>query len=189
MENNEPRSFCSSRSRSCVISRPFTAIVPLLRRALGGSRCRMLLHSTLLPQPDSPTMARDLTRAQRKADVAHGLDLSRRGEKADGQIFFTSSSSAKKDHLLKRTCLGRPGSAVEPPDAFSVVISQSSIPEHSRKCRRRGGRVRYPPRCPVIKTVDGDIVRVDVADEGIGGIGGHFLFWRQTDFQHSWNLA
>ena len=30
----------------------------------------------------------DLTRAQRKADVAHGLDLSRRGEKADGQIFY-----------------------------------------------------------------------------------------------------
>ena len=30
----------------------------------------------------------DLTRAQRKADVAHGLNLSRRGEKADGQIFY-----------------------------------------------------------------------------------------------------
>ena len=80
MENNEPRSFCSSRSRSRVISRPFTAIVPLLRRALGGSRCRMLLHST--------HDGEDLTRAQRKADVAHGLDLSRRGEKADGQIFY-----------------------------------------------------------------------------------------------------
>ena len=57
MENSRPRSFRISRSGIAVMSAPPAEMVPLLIRAEGGRSFRMLLQSTLLPQPDSPTTA------------------------------------------------------------------------------------------------------------------------------------
>ena len=65
MENSEPRSFCSSRSRSCVISRPFTAIVPLLRRALGGS-IREFKKEVKTDEQDGEAAASETNEAEKK---------------------------------------------------------------------------------------------------------------------------
>ena len=57
MENSRPRSFCSSHSDFPTSSSPRTQMLPDLMRATSGSSPMMLLQRTLLPQPDSPTMA------------------------------------------------------------------------------------------------------------------------------------
>jgi len=53
---SRPRTDCSSRSEVFSRSRPWNRIAPL-RSALSGSRLRMDIAVTLLPEPDSPTSA------------------------------------------------------------------------------------------------------------------------------------
>ena len=70
---SRPRSACSSASDAASRSRPSNAIAPR-RSALSGSRLRIDIAVTLLPEPDSPTSAtvRVLGHLEAHADARRG---------------------------------------------------------------------------------------------------------------------
>ena len=61
-------------------------ILPDLIFAVCGRRRRMLLHSTLLPQPDSPTMASTSPAFNEKLTSRTACTSPAGGEKADGKV-------------------------------------------------------------------------------------------------------
>ena len=125
MEKSVPRSFAMSRSLYPVISIPFARIFPDFILAFPGSIFIRLLHNTLFPQPDSPTIARTspsfrerltfLTACTSPASVSKLTD---KFEASNIVVLLFSS-------IMSSFC--------RPRQLFSS--SQSSILQHSRKFR------------------------------------------------------
>ena len=127
MEKSVPRNFAMSRSLYPVISIPFARIFPDFILAFPGSIFIRLLHKTLFPQPDSPTIARtspsfrerltSLTACTSPASVSKLTDKS---EASNIYVLLCSS-------IVNSFCCLRQ----------LFPSSQSSSLQHSRKFRHR----------------------------------------------------
>jgi len=92
MENSRPRRRSISRWPKAVMSVSSARTVPPLIHASRGSSFMMDLHSTLFPQPDSPTTA-STSPARTEKDTSRTASSSPWGVRKLTDRFFTSNRS------------------------------------------------------------------------------------------------